>query len=64
MQYLISLTPAQVAALARWTHDGPNSADVLIDECGDSEPGRLYVGQGNARIYIEPDGTITETGRA
>jgi hypothetical protein len=62
--YLLKLTPKQVATLSRWTHDGADSDDVRLDECGDGEPGRLYVAQGNARIYIDADGGITETRRA
>lgn len=61
--FLIKLTSAQMCALWSWTHDSTVADDVKIDEYGDAEPGTIYVAQGNARAYIQTDGTIREAGR-
>lgn len=62
--YLIKLEPAQVRALNEWTATTKDADAVRIDEFGSVEPDTIYVAQGNARAYIEADGTIREARRA
>lgn len=56
------MTPAQAATFSIWVCVQSHAADVLINNVDDQGNENIYVGQGDERISIMPDGTIVTDG--